>query len=95
MDGGTKFKFKVPKEEDPKFLTLLCFIIMCVYVIWNACYLCVMWYVCVCVMRYVCVCVMWYVCAYCGMCVIKWCCACCNLCIFRMLFLTFYHAYLL
>ena len=75
MGGSTKFrKVKVERKEnaevqltkkekrsrDQDFLLTLCVKLLCIYVIWNVCYVCVMWYVCVC--DEVCVCIMCFFC---------------------------------
>ena len=60
-------KVWMAKRRDEDFLKL-CVEMLCIYVIWNVFYVCVMWYVYVCVMWYVCVhdevcvCVLWCVC---------------------------------
>ena len=54
MDGGTKFKVEVrkvrkgQKKEDVKFLTFnfIFNCILCIEVIRNDCYVCIMWYMC-------------------------------------------------
>ena len=55
-------KVQLIKEEkrsrDQDFLLTLCVKLLCIYVIWNVCYVCMMWYVCVC--DEICVCIMWF-----------------------------------
>ena len=82
MDGSSKVWTAKRREFlTAIFLTtLLCFRILCIYVIQNACYVCMMW--CVCVHNVVYVYTMWHVC------VTRWCFACHNLYTFGMLLLT-------
>ena len=41
-----RWKVQMAKRRDQEFFLTLC-VEMRIYVIWNVCYLCMMWYVCV------------------------------------------------
>ena len=48
-------KVQMAKRRDQEFFLTLCVKMLCIYVIQNVCYVCVMWYVCV--HNVVCMCV--------------------------------------